>query len=132
MKIPIIYVAAPFGGNPENLDKAERWAAWLSMRFEALFVVPWVPLCRHWVDSGETRKRGLELDLVAVRHCHGMIMVGGNVSPGMAIEKAEARELWDLHEFRSPEQLEQHSFEMDALAGWIRQVSAGAQTVGVE
>ncbi len=127
--ISIIYLAHPFGGNPENLDAAERWAAWLSLRFDALFAVPWVALCRHWPDSGETRKRGLELDLAAVRHCHGMIMVGGCVSPGMQIEKAEARELWDLSEFETPEDLvdaseESGGFEMDALAGWIRQLKS--------
>jgi hypothetical protein len=125
----VIYLAAPYGGIPSKLDAAERWAAWLSLRFDAFFIVPWVAICRHWPDSGETRKRGLELDLAAVRHCHGMLMVGGFISSGMVSDKSAARDVWDLSEFETPEDLERASeasggYEMDALAGWIRQLKS--------
>lgn len=86
----LIYVAHPFGGDKSNLDKAEKWVADLSQRFDAIFWAPWIPLCRHWVDSGESRKRGLEIDLAAVRCSDAVIAVGGFVSPGMNLEIEES------------------------------------------
>jgi hypothetical protein len=93
VRTPIIYVAHPFGGNLKNLDKAEKWAAWLTERFDALFVVPWVPLCRHWRDSGTSLTRGIDMDKAAIARCDAMIAVGGGISRGMAIEIEFARGL---------------------------------------
>jgi hypothetical protein len=63
----LIYIAHPYGGNPENANAAEEWCAKLSKVFNAVFFAPWISLVRHWEDSGETRERGLMLDLEAVK-----------------------------------------------------------------
>lgn len=63
----LIYVAHTFGGLQANADAAEQWCAQLSLIFDAVFFVPWIPLVRHWIDSGQTRERGLVLDLEAVK-----------------------------------------------------------------
>jgi hypothetical protein len=117
----LVYLIHRFGGDPRNLESAEHWAAWLTLHFDALFIVPWVPLCRHWPDSGRTRELGLEIDLDALGHCRRAIAVcglpGGVLSTGGAIEFQEARELRmhpvDCSIFETPEQLEA---DMDAMA----------------
>jgi hypothetical protein len=125
----LIYVAHQFGGNPTNLDRAEAWVAWLCSRFDALFWAPWIPLCRHWPDSGDTRKRGLELDLLAIERSDGIITVGGQMSPGMYIERDHAAahgvSLWDVSDFATPEELAASGdgYEFDALHGWIRELT---------
>jgi hypothetical protein len=66
----IVYVAHKFGGDLANADKAEKWTAWLNLHIErAAFICPWLPMVRHWVDSGKTRARGLVLDVFVARRC---------------------------------------------------------------
>lgn len=93
---PLIYVAHPFGGEKHLLDKAERWVAKLSLHFDAIFWAPWIPLCRNWPDSGESRARGLEIDMAAVDRSDGVILVGGYVSPGMTMERDRASSVLDM------------------------------------
>lgn len=130
MKTPLIYVAHPFGGDMVKLAAAEQWVAYLCRSFPAIFWAPWIPLCRHWPDSGESRKRGLELDLAAVRRSYGVILVGGEVSPGMTLERDAAHVVWDWSGFRTPEDFERanaesQGFEFAAFGGWLRQVYTG-------
>jgi hypothetical protein len=124
---PLIYVAHPFGGDQSRLNKAESWVAFLCQRFDALFWAPWIPLCRHWPDTGDSRKRGLELDLEAVRRSDGIILVGGEVSPGMLIERDAADECWDWHEFTNHRIVEwiDNTPETEAFSGWIRELQLG-------
>lgn len=107
----IIYVMHPFGGNRENLDKSEAWCAFLSSRFDALFVAPWVPLCLHWENNGISLDRGLTLDCVAIERCDGCVAVGGRWSPGMLHERTFAdrvfadrvgKQVIDATQFRTP------------------------------
>lgn len=86
MSTPIIYVAHKFGGDTGNLDLAEKWCADLSFVFDGMFIAPWVPLCSHWPDNGDSRKRGLSLDRTTIHRCNGVIFVGPEVSAGMAEE----------------------------------------------
>ena len=114
----IIYVMHPFSGVRENLDKAEAWCAFLSSRFDALFVAPWVPLCRHWENNGISLDRGLTLDCVAIERCNGCIAVGGRWSPGMLHERAfsdtVSKPVIDATQFRTPnDMLADH----EAMAG---------------
>jgi hypothetical protein len=88
----LIYVAHPFGGIASNLDAAELWVAELSRAFPHIFWAPWIPLCRHWVDSGDARKRGLEIDLAAVRQSDSIVLCGtGTPTPGMLVEIEAAK-----------------------------------------
>ena len=78
----LIYVAHVFRGLQSNADRAEKWTAFLNWHIEgALFDCPWLPQVRHWVDSGESRERGMKLDLEFVRHCEALLalspLVGG-------------------------------------------------------
>jgi hypothetical protein len=111
-----IYVIHKFGGDLENLDKALHWAAWLTQRFDALFVVPWVPLCRHWPDTGESRKTGIAIDMAAIASCHGAVAVGGLVdgklSPGsdgefrFALAMHGRSVVFDFSNYESPTDME--------------------------
>jgi hypothetical protein len=88
----LIYVAHKFSGDIRNADRAEHWTAWLNLHIErAVFFCPWLPMARHWVDSGETRARGLAIDLACVRRCDGLIAVGiYHGSAGVEIEMNHA------------------------------------------
>ena len=116
----IIYVMAPFGGIRENLDKAEAWCAFLSSRFGALFVAPWVPLCRHWENNGINPDRVLSLDCYAIRRCDGCIAIGGRWSPDMLHERVYAnivaRPVIDAVQFRTPNELLADHEAMTSLA----------------
>lgn len=128
--LPLIYVAHPFGGDGLLLPCAEAWVAYLCRNFPALFWAPWIPICRHWPDSGESRKRGLELDLAAVRRSDGLILVGGEVSPGMRVERDAARSIWDWSEYRTPEDFEELDYASKSsavveLLDWIESLTPG-------
>jgi len=91
-RIPIIYVAHPFGGNPDNLVLAEEWCAFLSFRFNGYFIAPWIALCRAWPNGGAHLTRGTELNFVAIRAADALLAVGGKRSPGMLREIDCARD----------------------------------------
>jgi hypothetical protein len=57
---------------------------------DAVFVAPWIPLCKYWINADTSLARGLELDFAAIEQCKFVIMVGGSVSPGMAKERDHA------------------------------------------
>lgn len=97
-EVKLAYVAHPFGGVSENLDRAERWAAVLNALYEGLlFWAPWIPLCRHWTSSWagfrspeEALERGMALDLSAVRMSRALIAVNVGSSTGAKLEVEEA------------------------------------------
>ena len=83
----LIYVAHPFGGNQHFADNAEELTALLNLRVErAVFICPWLPMVRCWVNSGEHRARGLMLDCETVKLCHGLLLLGKEHSMGMLKE----------------------------------------------
>jgi hypothetical protein len=65
--LQLIYVAHPFGGDIQNLDDAEWMVAELSALFDAVFWAPWIPMCRYWINDGNSLERGMALDSHAVR-----------------------------------------------------------------
>ncbi len=70
----LIYVAHAFRGLVSNAYRAEMLTAHLNWHIEgAAFICPWLPMVRHWVDSGESRARGLSMDLECVKRCDGLI-----------------------------------------------------------
>lgn len=85
-RLPLIYVAHPFGGKRHLLDRAEEWTSALNLHFDALFFAPWIPQCRHWENSGKTLERGVLLNEQAIRRSNAVILVGGHLSSGMKKE----------------------------------------------
>lgn len=124
---PIIYVYHPFRGDWVNLAKAERWCADLSRALPALFVAPWIPLCRHWPNDGDTLRRGIELDVEAVHRCDGLVAVGGPMSANGRIEFEASHNAYDLSEFETFDEFTEDSggHTLDVFAGWIREMALG-------
>lgn len=89
--LQLIYIGYPFGGNLENLDKAEEIVASLSALFDAVFWAPWVPLCRKWKNSGVTLERGHALDVHAIKLSSQVWLCYDPLSPGMKIEEQAAK-----------------------------------------
>lgn len=131
---PLIYVCHPFGGNYANLDKAELWCADLSRALPALFVAPWVPLCRHWPNDGDTLRLGIELDLDAIRRCNGLVAVGGPMSANGRREFEASSNAYNLSEFATFEELVEDSngHTLDMLAGWVRETALGLHRTGAQ
>lgn len=78
----LTYMAHPFGGRLELLDEAERLLADLQREYtECVILAPWIPLCRHWPDSGESRRLGLDIDMSAVAASDAVMLVGGEHCP---------------------------------------------------
>jgi hypothetical protein len=93
---PAIYIAHPLGAGPDrerNRENAARWVAWFARTFLIAPVATWVTLAGEWDESAENRKLGLEIDLALIAACEEVWLVGGRISPGMAIEAEEARRL---------------------------------------
>lgn len=89
----VVYVAHPLGhglDRARNLDNAKGWVAWLAERGFAP-VAPWIPLAEAWEE--DRRTEGLEIDLLVVERCQGVVLCGGRVSPGMSLELEHAKRI---------------------------------------
>lgn len=99
----MIYVAHPLAGDVAgNCDRAEWFLAQLmDANPDETFVLPWVSYVRAgylrpgWnnlsanPDSDQAfRDRCLRDDLSIARNCHGIVLCGPVVSPGMRLEMA--------------------------------------------
>lgn len=127
MSTPIIYVCHPFGGNLNNLDSAEYWAAYLTRIYLAFFVVPWVPLCRHWLNDGETLARGIACDTAFIlRSCDGLIAIGGAMSANgwaefdLAVSAHGARSVRDFSYVLSPRELDESVDAPQCIHEWLQ------------
>lgn len=86
---PIFYVAHPYVGLMENLDRARRWMHYLIVRNATVdFCAPWITWCEVFreLDDPFIRNRGLEFDCEMVKRCDGVVLCGGRVSRGMRLE----------------------------------------------
>ena len=126
MQLPLIYVAHPYGGNVENLGRAELWLERLSQWAPALFWAPWIQLCRLWPDANETRERGLEIDRQCVAMSDGMLMFGRSVSVGMLREKRAARSVLDMTSLVDMDRLLQSQDWCNDLLAWIDTLTKGS------
>lgn len=82
-----------------NLDRALRWLAWLRRTFpEVTFIAPWIAAVLSGEDDADPVKRanGLRDDCRVVRRCDGVVLCGGRVSEGMALERDRAEAVADL------------------------------------
>jgi hypothetical protein len=92
----VFYVAHPVAGDvPANLARALRWLKWLSTtERETVHIAPWISAIMSGEDDSDpaARARGLRHDCLVVRRCDGIVLVGGRVSSGMAIERDAAHD----------------------------------------
>ncbi|MDQ3276637.1 MAG: hypothetical protein M3Q39_16805 [Actinomycetota bacterium] len=86
---PVVYLAHPLGGDVEgNAARARRWLRWLmDSEPSVAFCCPWLP----FVDVGDddsppARARGLRDDVAIAARCDGIVLCGGDVTPGMQLE----------------------------------------------
>jgi hypothetical protein len=89
----VIYLAAPLGSGPErefNRANAASWVAWAASRGVAP-IATWQQLSGIWPETLENREKGLALDCALVERCDEVWLVGGRISPGMAIEAEHGR-----------------------------------------
>jgi len=90
----VIYMAHPVAGDvPANLARALRWLRWLTATSpETTYIAPWIAaiMSGEEDDDPAARARGLAHDVVTVRRCDGLVLVGGKISQGMAIERDAA------------------------------------------
>jgi hypothetical protein len=95
--IRVVYIAHPLGDDPvkrqTNRARAAQWCAWAAEKCGVCPVAMWVVLSGIWFESLEYRELGLQLDKVLVARCDEVWLVGGRISPGMAIEALTAQEL---------------------------------------
>ena len=97
MSKKVFYLAHPVTGDPlGNCIKAEAWIRWLTLNVpEHIFTAPWVAEVRAFADENalpEFYDRVLADDQEVVRHCDGILLVGGKVSKGMQLELDAAME----------------------------------------
>ena len=88
----VFYVAHPVSGDVDgNVARALRWLKWLRSRDHAnTYIAPWIAGLMSGEDDNDpaARERGLLDCEAAAALCHGIVLVGGRVSSGMARERA--------------------------------------------
>lgn len=91
----LCYIAAPLSGRERerNRARAARWVAWAARQGVAP-VATWVVLAGQWDETEDSRALGLAIDCATVARCDELWLVGGHVSPGMAVERAAAERVW--------------------------------------
>jgi hypothetical protein len=89
----VVYIAHPLGQGPDreaNRLRAARWCGYLAKEFNIAPVADWIVLSSVWSEE-DGRQLGLAIDVVLVQRCDEVWLVGGRISPGMAIEVAAAQ-----------------------------------------
>lgn len=84
----VVYLAHPYGGDTDNLDRAEAWLAWCIRHYfpEFAFKAPWIPHCRNVPETEGNRAAGLAFDRREVLGSDEVWLFGERVSPGMRAE----------------------------------------------
>lgn len=88
----VVYIAHPLGGGPDreqNRRNASQWVAWAARRGVAP-IADWIILSGEFDECPENRALGLSIDLALIERCQELWLVGGRISPGMAIERDHA------------------------------------------
>lgn len=114
-KKEVWYVAHPVSGDVKgNIQNVIRWIHWLTLNDPSrVYIAPWVAEVQAFdKDIGGAEPdaafydRVLADDCDVVRHLDGVLMVGGKVSRGMALERQAALDaglkVVDLSPLREP------------------------------
>lgn len=90
----LIFLAHPLSGDiPGNLARAKRWLRWARLSLKGHHVIaPWITECEIFDDNiPEERDAGIEFNRTLIKeHCDGLLLVGGRISGGMALERQAA------------------------------------------
>lgn len=89
----VVYVAHPLGHGEDrerNRANAAAWCGYLAKQHRIAPVADWIVLSGVW--SEDDRDMGLAIDFRLIERCDALWLVGGRVSPGMALEAEYARE----------------------------------------
>jgi len=89
----VAYIAHPLGQGEDrekNRARASRWVSWAARQGVAP-VADWIILAGEWPETDENRALGLAIDCALVERCNELWLVGGRISPGMAIEAEHAK-----------------------------------------
>jgi hypothetical protein len=71
-----------------NLDSARTWLRWLITHTDWAISMPWMPYVETLNDATSShRHRGLRDDCLMASRCDAIILCGGRVSSGMAMER---------------------------------------------
>ena len=71
----------------DNLASARRWLRWLVWNVDWAICAPWMPYVQALNDAtSEHRRRGLRDDCMMAARCDAIVLCGGRVSSGMALE----------------------------------------------
>lgn len=87
----VVYLAHPLGADADrqqNRANAARWVAWATLVHRVAVVADWITLSGQL--SEDHRELGLQCDLALIDRCDEIWLVGGRISPGMAIERDHA------------------------------------------
>ena len=128
----MIYVARVFSGIQSNADIAEEWTAYLNLKIEgAVFLCPWLPMVRHWVNSGDTRARGMHLDISCAQQFDGVIALS-EVTGGVAEEwKAAKNSLYiDTVAYSSTEKFP--TVYLEQIQEWVNSIASSPQLAEAE
>jgi hypothetical protein len=90
----VVYVAHPLGASEDrelNRANAAKWCAYLAKTYKLAPVADWIVLSGVWNETTDLRELGLSIDKALIERCDELVMVGGRISPGMAIEAEHAR-----------------------------------------
>lgn len=88
----IAYLAHPVGDGEDrvrNIENVSKWFLWLFHNTDYAINVPWDIYVRNL--SEEHRKRAMRDDLAILARCDVIILTGGRISPGMAMELLSAQ-----------------------------------------
>jgi hypothetical protein len=98
--VVILYVAHPIGGDVDaNVQRLLRWMSWLRRSYpETMFTAPYAVDLLSGADDYDPVQRaaGIAKNCALVSRLHGIVLVGGRVSSGMAEERDHAHAVADL------------------------------------
>ncbi len=96
MKRTRFYLAHPVGGDvPGNVARVLRWYKALTLAHPMrLYTIPWLPDVLAFDDSNPAeRAAGFDRNMKHLAAVEDIVLCGGRISAGMAVEVQKAREL---------------------------------------